>query len=109
MLLSLLTRLFGVFFKLIDYIYDDKNYHVEMKNAIIICTSNYLSEDDIRSKLGDPIYSRFDEIIKFDNKCRKSVVLSWIFGVVTDFYLDYESRGQGFESLWAHQKKPHEY
>lgn len=58
----------SAFYQLFDEgIYDDKNYHVEIKNAIIICTSNYLSEDDIRNKLGDPIYSRFDEIIKFDN------------------------------------------
>lgn len=58
----------SAFYQLFDEgIFDDKNYHVEVKNAIIICTSNYLSEDDIRSKLGAPIYSRFDEIIKFED------------------------------------------
>ncbi len=58
----------SAFYQLFDEgIYDDKNYHVEIKSAIIICTSNYLSEDDIKDKLGTPIYSRFDEIIKFDN------------------------------------------
>lgn len=36
-----------------------------MKNAIIICTSNFLSKEQIRERLGDPIYSRFDAIIHF--------------------------------------------
>ena len=36
-----------------------------MKNAIIICTSNFLSEKQIRERLGDPIYSRFDAVIHF--------------------------------------------
>ncbi len=58
----------SAFYQLFDEgIYDDKNYHVEVRNAIIICTSNYLSEDDIKSKLGAPIYSRFDEIIKYND------------------------------------------
>lgn len=37
-----------------------------MKNTIIICTSNFKSDKDIRKKLGDPIYSRFDAVIEFN-------------------------------------------
>lgn len=44
-----------------------------MENAIIICTSNYLFEDDKRSKLGTPIYSRFDEIIRFSEVCVEDI------------------------------------
>ena len=34
-------------------------------SLIIICTSNFLSEEQIRERLGDPIYSRFDAVIHF--------------------------------------------
>ena len=64
----------SAFYQLFDEgIFDDKNYHVEVKNAIIICTSNYLSENDIKTKLGAPIYSRFDEIIKFNDICEEGI------------------------------------
>ena len=35
--------------------------------AIIICTSNYKSKDEIKEKLGDPIFNRFDGVIKFED------------------------------------------
>ncbi|WP_024348123.1 AAA family ATPase [Lacrimispora indolis] len=50
-----------------DGVYEDTNYFVEVKKAIIICTSNYQSIDEIKEKLGKPIYNRFDVIIHFDN------------------------------------------
>ncbi|OGO76483.1 MAG: hypothetical protein A2Y23_01840 [Clostridiales bacterium GWB2_37_7] len=49
-----------------DGIFEDKNYSVEVEKAIIICTSNYASEEEVRRKLGDPIFSRFDAVIKFN-------------------------------------------
>lgn len=56
----------SAFYQLFDEgIFEDKNYCVEVKKAIIICTSNYNSEDEVRRKLGDPIFSRFDAVIKF--------------------------------------------
>lgn len=45
--------------------FTDRNYHVNVSRAIIICTSNYASNHEAREKLGDPIYSRFDAVIKF--------------------------------------------
>lgn len=69
----------SAFYQLFDEgVFEDKNYHVKMENSIIICTSNFTSEDDIRSKLGDPIYSRFDAIIKFNTlpiEAVKSIIL----------------------------------
>ena len=57
---------YSAFYQLFDEgVFADKNYTVTMKNAIIICTSNFLSEDQIRERLGDPIYSRFDAVIHF--------------------------------------------
>lgn len=45
--------------------FTDRNYSVNASRAIIICTSNYVSDNDAREKLGDPIYSRFDAVITF--------------------------------------------
>ena len=57
---------YSAFYQLFDEsIFVDKNHTVMMKNAIIICTSNFLSEKQIRERLGDPIYSRFDAVIHF--------------------------------------------
>lgn len=58
---------FSAFYQLFDEgIYIDKNYHVNLKNSIIICTSNYKDTEEIRKNLGDPIYFRFDAFIKFN-------------------------------------------
>ena len=43
----------------------DKYYEVNLKNTIIICTSNYSSENEIQQALGPAIFSRFDNFIKF--------------------------------------------
>jgi len=56
----------SAFYQLFDEgVFEDKNYNVEVKKAIVICTSNYNSEDEVRKKLGDPIFSRFDAVIRF--------------------------------------------
>ncbi len=58
----------SAFYQLFDEgIFEDKNYRVDLYNAIIICTSNYSSESEIRKYLGDPIFFRFDKFIKFEN------------------------------------------
>ncbi|MBT9605936.1 AAA family ATPase [Microbacterium sp.] len=46
--------------------FEDKNYRVNLGPALIICTSNYASEDEIRNALGDALYSRFDALIPFE-------------------------------------------
>ncbi len=59
---------YSAFYQLFDEgIFVDKNYHVEIGNPIIICTSNYTSLEEIRDHLGDPIFSRFDACIKFND------------------------------------------
>lgn len=56
------------FYQLFDEgVFEDSNYLVEMHNSIIICTSNYRNENEIRSALGDPIYFRFDDIIFYND------------------------------------------
>lgn len=57
----------SAFYQLFDEgIYEDKNYYVILERSVIICTSNYSSLDEIKKKLGAPIYSRFDAIIKYN-------------------------------------------
>lgn len=58
----------SAFYQIFDEgIYEDQNYHLELFQSIIICTSNYKSEDDIKSHLGKAIFSRFDAVIKFSS------------------------------------------
>ncbi len=64
----------SAFYQLFDEgIFEDKNYHVELFNSIIICTSNYQNEEEIRKHLGDPIFYRFDRFIKFDTLSLESI------------------------------------
>ena len=54
-------------------IFVDANYSVDVSKCIIICTTNYRTEDEAEKNLGTPIYSRFSKVIIFkpisiDNK-----------------------------------------
>lgn len=56
----------SAFYQLFDEgIYEERNYRVNLNNAIIICTSNYKDKNEIREKLGNAIYNRFDATIHF--------------------------------------------
>ena len=58
----------SAFYQLFDEgIYEDQNYRVDVRHAIIICTSNYKSKDEIKEKLGNPIFNRFDGVIRFED------------------------------------------
>lgn len=58
---------YSAFYQMFDEgIFEDKNYKVNLKNSIIICTSNFLDTKDIISSLGEPIYSRIDDTIQFN-------------------------------------------
>lgn len=57
----------SAFYQLFDEgIYEERNYKVNLDNAIIICTSNYKDDKEIKENLGNAIYNRFDSIIRFD-------------------------------------------
>ncbi|WP_449279812.1 AAA family ATPase [Leucobacter sp. GX0328] len=47
-------------------VFEDRNYRVDVGRSLIICTSNYDSEDEIHKALGDALFSRFDALIKFE-------------------------------------------
>lgn len=58
----------SAFYQLFDEgIFEDQNYKVRVKHSIIICTSNYQSIEEIRNQLGDPMYNRFDAVIRFNS------------------------------------------
>ena len=64
----------SAFYQLFDEgIYVDRNFTVKMKDSVIICTSNYMSEKEIRAALGEPIFSRFDAVIKFEKLSKDAI------------------------------------
>lgn len=57
---------YSAFYQLFDEgVFVDRNYEVDMKNTVIICTSNFKNKDEIKDFLGGPIYSRFDAVIQY--------------------------------------------
>lgn len=62
------SSFFNAFYQMFDEgIFKDKNYTVDVKHCIIICTSNYLTERAAEEHMGSPIYSRFSKVIKFNS------------------------------------------
>ena len=62
------------FYQLFDEaIFEDNNYEVKLEDSIIICTSNYHNLEEIRKNIGDPLFYRFDGIIKFDDLTKESI------------------------------------
>lgn len=72
------TLFHSAFYQLFDEgVFEDKNYYLTINKAIIICTSNYKSESEIREKLGNPIFSRFDKVIRFNplsNEAKQKII-----------------------------------
>lgn len=79
----------SAFYQLFDEgIFEDHNHKVMVNKAIIICTSNYKSIDEIKEKLGLPIYNRFDAVIKFDelsNEAKETIAELEIETLKTDY------------------------
>ena len=56
----------SAFYQLFDEgIYVDKNYIVNLKDSIILCTSNYRNLNELKNALGAPLFYRFDHLIEF--------------------------------------------
>lgn len=80
----------SAFYQLFDGgTFEDKNYHVEVGPSLIICTSNYGTEDEIRRTLGDALYSRFDALIHF-KPLTKTEIRKVIDRLVDDRYCKLE-------------------
>lgn len=60
------TYIQTAFFQLFDEgEYVDQNFSVDMRNSIIICTSNFISKQQMKSAIGPALFSRFDAVIPF--------------------------------------------
>lgn len=59
---------YNAFYQMFDEgLFVDRNYSVNVERCIIICTSNFMSEEEAERCLGTPIYSRFSKVIRFDD------------------------------------------
>lgn len=47
--------------------YVDQNFEVDMKNSIIICTSNLLSREEMNQQINPALLTRFDGYVRFDD------------------------------------------
>ncbi|WP_052126260.1 AAA family ATPase [Ureibacillus massiliensis] len=58
--------MYSAFYQMFDEgIFVDRNYVVDIRGAIIICTANYKNKQEIIQNIGGAIYSRFDQFIPF--------------------------------------------
>ena len=58
---------YNAFYQMFDEgTFVDANYSVDVSKCIIICTTNYRTEEEAEKYLGTPIYSRFSKVIIFN-------------------------------------------
>lgn len=58
---------YNAFYQMFDEgTFVDANYSVDVSKCIIICTTNYRTEEEAEKHLGTPIYSRFSKVIIFN-------------------------------------------
>ena len=59
---------YSAFYTLFDNtLFKDATYEVDVSGAIIVLTSNYQTEDEIKRNLGLPIFYRIDKFIHFED------------------------------------------
>lgn len=84
----------SAFFELFDEgIYTDSNYTVNMKNSIIICTSNILSREEMYNNIDEALLSRFDNFIEFapfTEKEKEIIVLKIIKEIKKDMIKEHK-------------------
>ena len=57
---------YNAFYQMFDEgIFVDANYNVDISKCIIICTTNFTTEEEAEKNLGTPIYSRFSKVVLF--------------------------------------------
>lgn len=58
---------YNAFYQMFDEgTFVDANYSVDVSKCIIICTTNYRTEEEAEKYLGTPIYSRFSKVVVFN-------------------------------------------
>lgn len=57
---------YNAFYQMFDEgVFVDSNYSVDVSKCIIICTTNYQTDEEAERNLGTPIFSRFSKVIHF--------------------------------------------
>lgn len=65
---------YSAFYTLFDNSkFKDATYDVDISGAIIILTSNFQNEDDMKQHLGMPIFYRIDKLVKFEDFSPKTI------------------------------------
>ena len=58
---------YNAFYQMFDEgVFVDSNYSVDVSKCIVICTTNYRTEEEAEKNLGTPIYSRFSKVVIFN-------------------------------------------
>ena len=84
----------GAFYQFFDDgIFVDSNYSVEVGPTLIICTSNYETEEEIQRSLGYALYSRFDSFIRFTKLSREDSC-KVIYKLIDDRYNSLDPKEQ---------------
>ena len=61
------SAFYNAFYQMFDEgTFVDANYVVDVSKCIIICTTNYRTEEEAEKYLGTPIYSRFSKVVTFN-------------------------------------------
>lgn len=93
-------EILSAFYQMFDEgIFQDSNYTVNLGRSLIICTSNFMKEDEIRRSVGTPIYFRFDNLIKYEDLDEDSLkkLVFRAFTEIWDSLLDEEKEILGNE------------
>ena len=73
---------YNAFYQMFDEgVYVDTNYKVDLSRCVFICTSNFMSEEDVVRSMGMPVFSRFDDFIMFEHLSlsEKEIILDNIY------------------------------
>lgn len=59
---------YSAFYQFFDEgVFEDSLYTVNLEKSIVLCTSNFHSEEEIKKYLGDALYSRLDAVIEYSD------------------------------------------
>lgn len=73
------STFYNAFYELFDEgRYVDTNYEVDLRHTIFLCTSNFISDKEIKNALGPAMYSRIGSCIEYGelDKAQKIVIIN---------------------------------
>lgn len=75
------SSFYNAFYELFDEgRYVDVNYNVDLKNTVFICTSNFMSEKEIKERLTPAMFSRIGACIEYvdlSSEQKKKIISNW--------------------------------